>query len=575
VTGAFAFLALRSIRNWATTRLRKVWQPRYLVALLAVGAYFWFLIIRPDVQPGDRPGAPVEDAASALLLLASLALVLPVTWWWVGRADRSALAFAPSETQWLFPAPVPRRALILWKLARAQLPLIFNVLLFTLFFRRGAGTVEAAARQAAGFWMLLTVLHLHRLGAALMRAGATEHGRAGIRRFGPGFALVLLGLLLLVGGAARAWPGWSPEEGGRSLIAALTTTFASPLPALVLAPFNAVLAPIFAAGPTEWLRAAAASLLILLLHLAWVVRTDTAFEDAAAEASARRAEQVTAHREGRLTVRGGRVGGVWFPLAPTGHPAVALLWKNTAAITTGLRPVLVIPLVIFVSFQAFLLATGLFPRLTFGGFVAVAMLLVLAYSLLFGPFLVRNDLRSDLLHVATLRTYPLRGETLVLVEIASSAAVLGVVQVMALLLAFVATLDDPTLLGGPGMRTALLLAGLVLLPAVSSLAVAVQNGITLLFPDWVRLGPKASGGIEAMGEWLVVAGGSLLLLALLLLVPLVAGGVVAGMVGFRWGTVWAPVPGAWLAAGLIAMEMWFLTVWLGRVWERTERIAPE
>ncbi len=361
MSGAFAFLALRSARNWATTRLKKVFQPRYLVALLAVGAYLWFLIIRPDVQSRDRSGALGGDAASALLLLASLALVLPVTWWWLGRADRTALAFTPAETRWLFPAPVPRRALILWKLARAQLPLIFNVILLTLAFRAGARTLEATARQALGLWLLLSTLHLHRLGAALTRAGATEHGRAGMRRFGPGFALVVVALLLLGGGAVRAWPGWSPEEGPRSLIVALTTSFGSPLPALVLAPFNAVLAPIFAAGPTEWLRAAAASLLILLLHLAWVVRTDTTFEDAAAEASARRAEQVTAHREGRLTVRGGRVGGVWFPLAPNGHPAIALLWKNTAAITTGLRPVLVIPFVVFVGFPAFLLATEPFP----------------------------------------------------------------------------------------------------------------------------------------------------------------------------------------------------------------------
>ncbi|MBA2572056.1 MAG: hypothetical protein H0V06_03350 [Gemmatimonadetes bacterium] len=574
MTGALAFLALRSAHNWAAARLSKVFQPRYLVALLAVGAYFWFLIIRPDVQPGDRPGAPVGDAASALLMLASLALVLPVTWWWLGRADRSALAFSPAETQWLFPAPVHRRALILWKLARAQLPLVFNVLLFTLFFRRGGGTVEAAARQAVGFWLLVTTLHLHRLGAALTRAGATEHGRVGIRRFGPGFVLVLAGLLLLGGGAARAWPGWSPEEGGRSLIAALTTTFGSPLPALVLAPFHAVLAPIFAAGLAEWLRAAAVSLLILLLHLAWVVRTDTAFEAAAAKASARQAEQLNAHREGQPAVRGSRVGRVWFLLAPTGHPAVALLWKNTAAITTGLRPVLIFPLVVFVGMPAFLLATEIFPRLTFGSFVAVAALVVLAYSLLFGPLLVRNDLRSDLLHAATLRAYPLRGETLVLVEIASSAAVLATVQFAALLLAFVATLGEPTLLGGPGMRTALLLAGLLLLPAVSLLAVTVQNSIAMLFPDWVQLGPQVRGGIESMGQGILVMAGSVLLLALLLLIPLVAGGAVAG-IGFRLGVAWALPPGAGLAAALITMEVWFVVMWLGRVWDQTDRIAPE
>jgi hypothetical protein len=217
----------------------------------------------------------------------------------------------------------------------------------------------------------------------------------------------------------------------------------------------------------------------------------------------------------------------------------------------------------------------LFPRLATEGFVAVAALVGLAYSLLLGPFVLRNDLRSDLVHVATLRTYPLQGETLVLVEIVSSAAVLAVVQLVSLLLAFVATLGNPTLLGGPGMRTALLLAGLLLLPAVSLLAVTVQNGIALLFPDWVRLGPQVRGGIESMGQGILVMTGSVLLLALFLLVPLLAGAAFGAGVGSRWGAVWALTPGAWLAAALITLEVWFITVWLGQVWDRTERVTPE
>jgi hypothetical protein len=77
-----------------------------------------------------------------------------------------------------------------------------------------------------------------------------------------------------------------------------------------------------------------------------------------------------------------------------------------------------------------------------------------------------------------------------------------------------------------------------------------------------------------MGQGILVMAGSVLLLALLLLIPLVAGGAVAG-IGFRLGVAWALPPGAGFAAALIAMEVWFVVMWLGRVWDQTERIAPE
>jgi hypothetical protein len=77
-----------------------------------------------------------------------------------------------------------------------------------------------------------------------------------------------------------------------------------------------------------------------------------------------------------------------------------------------------------------------------------------------------------------------------------------------------------------------------------------------------------------MGQGILVMVGSVLLLALLLLIPLVAGGAVAGM-GFRLGVAWTLPPGAGFAAALITMEVWFVVMWLGRVWDQTERIPPE
>src|SRR6185295_17032748 len=71
----------------------------------------------------------------------------------------------------------------------------------------------------------------------------------------------------------------------------------------------------------------------------WVVRSDTAFEEAAVEASLRRAQQLADRRAGRAS--GGRasrrVSAPLFRLAPTGWPAGAILWKNLVAVARTQR----------------------------------------------------------------------------------------------------------------------------------------------------------------------------------------------------------------------------------------------
>ena len=61
----------------------------------------------------------------------------------------------------------------------------------------------------------------------------------------------------------------------------------------------------------------------------WVLHTNAAFEEAALEASVERARRIEALRN-RGAARGGRVRARRRvpALAPTGRPAVAIVWKN-------------------------------------------------------------------------------------------------------------------------------------------------------------------------------------------------------------------------------------------------------
>ncbi|HTJ22282.1 MAG TPA: hypothetical protein VL383_07790, partial [Gemmatimonadaceae bacterium] len=123
-------------------------------------------------------------------------------------------------------------------------------------------------------------------------------------------------------------------------------------------------------------------------------------------------------------------------------------------------------------------------------------------------------------------------------------------------------------------QTALLVTSLILLPAVSALGVLVQNAGVLLFPGWVRLGLSRPGGIEAIGQGIVTMFGSTLVLTLGLALPLLLGAPVAVVAVSRVG-LWGLVPGTAIGAAVVLGEVWLVTAWLGRVFERTDELPDE
>jgi hypothetical protein len=118
-------------------------------------------------------------------------------------------------------------------------------------------------------------------------------------------------------------------------------------------------------------------------------------------------------------------------------------------------------------------------------------------------------------------------------------------------------------------RAALLIAALITLPAVNALGSLIQNAAALLFPAWVRLGLTRQGGVEVMGQSIIVTVGSLLVLLVLLILPLLLGGGLAVLGAAAMG-LWAIIPGALLGSAVVLAELWGITAWLGGVYERTE-----
>jgi ABC-2 type transport system permease protein len=195
-----------------------------------------------------------------------------------------------------------------------------------------------------------------------------------------------------------------------------------------------------------------------------------------------------------------------------------------------------------------------------------------ALSLVIGPQWIRNDLRSDLLKLDLLRSYPLPGRSVVAAETAASTLVLTCMQLGLLLVAYIAFIGVPDLDPPLDIRTAVLAAAAVCLPGINFRGMLIHNGTALLFPAWVHLGSNRPGGVEALGQnmLMIVAYAALLALALVVPAAIAAGLGILLERSLGW---WAAVPAALVLLVGIAAESVVLVRRLGGVFERMEPMA--
>jgi ABC-2 type transport system permease protein len=563
VIDALLFLTRSTIRNRLAYQARRVRHPRYALALVLGGTYFWFFLLRPAAQPGRAPTFLWSGAET----LAAVGILLLMLGGWVFRGEPMALAFSAAEVQFLFPAPLTRRGLISYKLFRAQLIILFNAIIWVFVLRR-SGSVLAAPLRFVGTWLVFTNLSLHRLGAALVRTSLLEHGRVGIRRQLPamilGGASVVAFVLILRDAvpAIRAAAGTGTGEIAKALANAAELPAAR---ALLYLP-RLVVGPSFAQTSSDWVGAAGAAFVMLVAQLIWVIRSDVAFEEAAVQASAERARRIDARRRrsGGARPSARQKAKRTLRLAPTGTPAWAIVWKNTLLLMRTGRAGSIVGL----ALMAIIVSLPALESRGFDGrFVAIVALMMIGLLIVLGSRVLQNDFRQDADHLATLKTLPIAGSRLVGAEVLSSALPISTIQIALMFLAYGATLGDVDLPIGLGTRTAVLLMSPIVLVILNLTTVTIQNGAALLFPGWIKATPVVGGGIEAMGQG-ILATGMLLLTFLVALLPAAAASA----------TTWwllSGVPNGWIvallvAAGVLSAETWWAIRGLGRRFERAE-----
>ncbi len=580
--GALLYLRLTSLKNITLSRLRRLKQPKYFLGAAVGVAYFYFMLFRRFSGgstslaglPGSLPAglAPTYNFTATLSIFGALVLLAIVLFTWALPKEKPGLPFTEAEVAFLFSAPISRRRLIHFRLAGAQIRILFSAVIFTLISRGwsflGGGTIT----HVLGWWLILTTLNLHFTGAALTINSHIDNGaNPMIRRWLilAGVALLLLVSTLSILNAAPSFPEGNIGPG--DVADWLARCIDSGLLHWLLIPGKLIIAPFLAANSSEFFRTVGPAVLILIGHYFWVARQEASFEEASIAYAEKRAARLARVREGtyRLGQDKAKARREPFSLRVPGRAELAFLWKNLL----GTRPYfharvwLVSALLICIAVPW--IVRGEHQKIG-ANFIITFTAIFSAYTLLLGPQLARQDLRSDLVHADILKTYPLAGWQIILGQILTPIAILtGLLwlNLLAQVLALAAMADNIVWLT-PGFRlTASLCIGAII-PVLCALQLLIPNAAALLFPAWFQSTRQRSGGIDMIGQRLIFVFGQLLVI-LLSLFPAIFG---AALVIFasQWlvGACAAVILGTLVALTILGAEVACGLWWLGERFEK-------
>jgi hypothetical protein len=514
MTDAFVYLTICSIRNSLRVRIQRLRQPRYLLIAIGFVVYVASMVAgRPrsgslGLVALDSTVAKAVAVGAATLLLGS-AWLLPVG---------AALRFTNAEIQFLFTAPITRRQLLGFKLTRMLLAAAGTGAFLTVFV--GPTRLVPALFFAAKSAIIMLMITLHGAGIATYRSLAKEAGRL---RTGRGPILAAACVLTPLAGAGLVFLALS--------------------------------------SPLRFIAALPIAALIVGVNVLWIVRTDSAFEDAAIETADKMHRALTTGQA--FAARAPRKRVSRFRLAPLGRAEPAILWKNWMLLGRGSRQAMVIAgiMVTFLIVTFFAASDGARKADLIGDI----SMFVVVLTVLLGPAMLRIDLRQDLAHLALIKTWPVRGATLIRGELLAPAIALSLWAAVAIL---IGSAVAPELLlvdrATPAARVTFAAAAVLAATAVIVAQLVVHNGLAVYFPAWVEL--KVATGAAAMEmnvRMMIVMYGSIFILMFVVLLPAAA----AAVVYFFTGGLLIP---ALVFAALLICECLAATEILGRVLDRTD-----
>jgi hypothetical protein len=496
--------------------------------------------------------------------LAGIGLMAGAAAAWVLPFNSSLLEFSDAETQFLFPAPVSRRWLILHRLIRSQIGILFTSAVVAIASPSVDGYLRL--RAAIGMWLVLCTVRVYFTGVTLARARLLTSDRR-VRRMA-WLPLVALGAALAVVGAALAREfGGASVASGQDFLERFTNATDRGVASIALAPFTALTSPLFAGWPRPYLTSLALSAVVLLVCVVWVMMSDGAFQ-AVAEAAADRKSQL---RQAASASKFRTSARAWT-LASAGRAEAVFAWKSATQMVRSVDMRLVLRLcAILAGLTVAGIAIGRNNSLVAaGGALAVggAVLWVLL-----APQAIRLDLRGDLEHLELLKTWPVSSEAVVRGELLWPVALITAVA-WGMLAVGIALSGAAFPQFRAGMRLAVGGAAAILVPGLALAQLTIHNAAALFFPAWVPLGTQRSRGLDAMGQRLITLGGTWLALIVMALPAAITGGLVWFVLRYLIGAA-AYVPAAGVAVVILIVEAVVATELLGPVYERLDALSVE
>lgn len=577
VLKALVYLQLSSMKGRFLGMIKRLRNPRYLAGFAAGLAYFYYFFLRHvfnHTGMGKQRGLGslfenAQDWVQTAEPIAAFGVLGMITLFWLFRQSSAALAFTEAEIAFLFPAPVSRTTLIHFKLIKAQLTILFTVLLFSLFSQKLPYSDTHYLMHALGWWLMFSILNLHSLGVAFTQARLIDLGmRPWLRRL-IGISLVLL--VVGISGVVMWNTVPSPAPGHETDILPWVKGFLGAPPLCwILKLSGLVVKPFFAQTTGAWLLALPGALVLLVLHYFWAIRAQVSFEEASLTQAQKIATTVERVRKGSSLFRVSKRRQDPFKLRSTGPHAFAFLWKGLlgAGFWGMPRNWLIFGGLVIATVGSLLSIPSLaFIRPIFSVICAG----IGAYILFLVPLMSQRGIPALMQRMEVVKSYPLPGWKVVLGEMLTPIVMISVLEWVLLgcigasgLIGLEKMPSFLKMLLGPG------LPGLALLvPLFLAVSLSLPFAGALYFPAWLSVNTSRSIGLDVMGQRMLFSAGVILTMLLAALPATLFGSVPFLLFSLFTESQLLPFySGVLTAAAVLAGELVLIFWWLGQRYER-------
>src|SRR5829696_8924188 len=214
---ASLYIIVCSAKNRARLRLRRLREPRYLAGAIAGGAYMYFSIFgrfrgrRAATARRRRSGGSLSELpwlGPVLPPISGMALMAFAAVSWAAPLESGLLEFSDAEMQFLFPAPISRRELLIHRMLRSQIGLLFGALIVGVAVPSASGSNRLMIGAAT--WFLMATAKVYFTGVSLTRARIRAAPSRAAGWVVP--ALLLVAVAIVVTALTRAFVAASPSS---------------------------------------------------------------------------------------------------------------------------------------------------------------------------------------------------------------------------------------------------------------------------------------------------------------------------------------------------------------------------